>query len=108
MRENSAWQVSGGVVRPDHPFTLGAPGWGALELVARYGRLEIDDDAFPLFADPTQAMAAARGWGLGLNWFLTRNLKLTANYTRTAFDAAPGGTAREDEQVFFTRAQFSF
>ena len=118
--ENRAWQVSGGVVltgedasyqgvvRPDHPFTPGGPGWGALELVARYGRLEIDDDAFPLFADPLQAMAAARGWGLGLNWILTRNLKLTANYTRTAFEAAPGGTAREDEQVFFTRAQFSF
>jgi phosphate-selective porin OprO/OprP len=118
--EHRAWQLSGGVVltgeaasyqgvvRPDHPFTLGGPGWGALELVARYGRLEIDDDAFPLFADPMQAMAAARGWGLGLNWVLTRNLKLTANYTRTAFEAAPGGTAREDEQVVFTRAQFSF
>lgn len=118
--DNRAWQLSGGivltgedasyqgVVRPDHPFTLAAPGWGALELVARYGRLEIDDDAFPLFADPMQAMAAARGWGLGLNWVLTRNLKLTANYTRTAFDAAPGVTAREDEQVVFTRAQFSF
>jgi phosphate-selective porin OprO/OprP len=118
--ENKAWQLSGGVVltgedasyqgvaHPDHPFTPGAPGWGALELVARYGRLEIDDDAFPLFADPLQAMAAARGWGLGLNWYLTRNLKLTANYTRTSFDAAPGAAAREDEQVFFTRAQFSF
>ena len=115
-----AWQLSGGVVltgedasyqgvvRPDHPFTLGGPGWGALELVARYGRLEIDDAAFPLFADPTQAMAAAHGWGIGLNWYLTRNFKLVANYTRTAFDAALGAPAREDEQAFFTRAQFSF
>jgi phosphate-selective porin OprO/OprP len=117
---NRAWQLSGGVVltgedasyqgvvRPDHPFTLGGAGWGALELVARYGRLEIDNAAFPLFADPAQAMAAAHGWGIGLNWYLTRNFKLVANYTRTAFDAALGAPAREDEQAFFTRAQFSF
>ena len=41
-----------GVVKPSEPFSPGKGGWGAWELVGRYGELEIDDDAFPLFADP--------------------------------------------------------
>ena len=98
-----------GVARPNHPFTIGAAGWGALELVARYGRLEIDDAAFPLFANPARAAAAASSWGLGLNWYLTGNFKLVANYTQTTFEGgAAGGLDREDEKAFFTRAQFSF
>jgi phosphate-selective porin OprO/OprP len=98
-----------GVAKPDHPFTIGAAGWGALELVARYGRLDIDDDAFPLFADLAKSAATASSWGLGLNWYLTSNFKLVANYTQTTFDGgAAGGRDREDEQAFFTRAQFSF
>lgn len=116
---NRAWQLLGGVVltgedasyrgvKPAHPFTLGGPGWGAFELVARYGRLTIDDDAFPLYADPTKVVAAESGWGVGLNWYLTSNLKLVANYTQTSFDAALGAAPREDEKAFFTRAQFSF
>ena len=117
---NRAWQLLGGVVltgedasykgvvKPDHPFTLDGPGWGAFELVARYGRLVIDDDAFPLFADPARSVAAESGWGLGLNWYLTGNFKLVANYTQTSFDAALGAAPREDEKAFFTRAQFSF
>ena len=118
--DNRAWQAVGsvmlsgedasyrGVVKPSHPFTLDGEGWGAFEVVGRLGRLDIDDDAFPLFADPASAGASARSWGLGLNWYLTSNLKLVANYTETEFDAAFGATPREDEKAFFTRAQFSF
>lgn len=119
--DNKAWQlVAGwvltgedasfkGVVKPNQPFTSGSAGWGALELVARYGRLDVDDDAFPRFADPAVAASQASSWGLGLNWYLTGNLKLVANYTQTAFESgAPAGADREDEKAFFTRAQFSF
>lgn len=63
---------------------------------------------FPLFANPTVAASSARAWGLGLNWYLTGNLKLVASYTRTRFDGGTGGGDREDEQAFFTRAQVSF
>ena len=117
---NSAWQVSAGcvltgedasykgVLKPNNAFALDGPGWGAFEVVGRYGRLDIDDEAFPLFADPNVASAAARSWGIGLNWYLNANIKLVADYVRTAFDAAPGATARDDEDIVFTRAQFSF
>jgi len=119
--ENTAWQLSGswvltgedasyrGVARPNHPFTTGAAGWGALELVARYGELDIDDDAFPLFANPASSASQANAWSVGFNWYLTQNLKLVATYTQTTFeDGAAAGADREDEKTLFTRAQLSF
>lgn len=119
--EHRAWQVTAGIVltgedasykgvlRPDHAFTPGGAGWGALELVARYGRLDIDDNAFPRFADPALVASAARSWGLGLNWYLSGNFKLAANYTQTRFDGgAPAGADRDDEKALFARAQLSF
>ncbi|GAB3101947.1 OprO/OprP family phosphate-selective porin [Lysobacter terrae] len=119
--ENTAWQAVGswvltgedasyrGVARPTHPFTVGAPGWGAVELVARYGELDIDDDAFPLFANVATSASRVDAWSIGLNWYLTQNLKLVANYTQASFDGgAAGGADREDEKTLFTRAQISF
>jgi len=119
--DNRAWQLLAGfvltgedagyrgVARPNHPFTVGSAGWGAWELVARYGELEIDDAAFPVFADPNAVAQRAKSWALGVNWYLTGNFKLVANYTQTDFDGgAAAGADREDEKAFFTRAQFSF
>ncbi len=117
--DHSAWQLTGSWVltgeragyrgvKPDHPFAPGAGGWGAFELVARYGRLDIDDRAFPLFADIGASASAARAWTLGLNWYPTGNLKLVANYSQAGFDGGATGGDREDEKTFFTRAQFSF
>lgn len=119
--DNRAWSLTAGyvltgedasykaVTKPNHPFTLGGAGWGAWELVARYGELDIDADAFPLFADPASVASQATSWGLGVNWYLNGNFKLVANYTQTQFDdGAPDGADREDEKAFFTRAQFAF
>ena len=79
------------------------------EARSRYGRLDIDDGAFPLFADPAKSAAAATSWTVGLNWSLTGSLKLVANLSRTFFDGgAADGRDREDERAFFTRLQFSF
>ena len=119
--ENTAWQVVGswvlsgedasykGVAKPNHPFTADGAGWGAFELVARYGELDIDDDAFPLFANPATSASGVDAWSLGLNWYLTQNLKLVTNYTQATFDGgAAAGADREDEKSVFTRAQISF
>lgn len=119
--DHRAWQVTAGyvltgedagykgVVKPNHSFTLDGAGWGAFELVARYGELTIDRDAFPLFADANSVAAAATTWGLGLNWYLNSNLKFVANYLQTDFERGAANSAdREDEKAFFTRAQFSF
>jgi phosphate-selective porin OprO/OprP len=119
--ENQAWQLTGswvlsgedasyrGVVKPAHPFTLDGEGWGAWELVARYGELQIDDDAFPLYADPGSSARRSRAWGLGINWYLNTNLKLVMNWTEADFDGgALAGTDRESEHALFSRLQVSF
>jgi len=119
--ENQAWQVVAGwvltgedasfrgVVKPSSPFTLGKAGWGALEVVGRHGRLDIDHAAFPLFANAAASAGRARSWAFGLNWYLTQNLKLATSYTQASFDGgAAAGADREDEKALFTRAQLSF
>jgi phosphate-selective porin OprO/OprP len=119
--ENRAWQLTGswvltgedasyrGVVKPRRPFTLDGEGWGAFELVARYGELEIDEDAFPLYADPNTSARRSQAWGLGINWYLNSNLKLVLNYTDASFDGgAPLGADRPDEEAIFSRLQVSF
>ncbi|MGY1521911.1 OprO/OprP family phosphate-selective porin [Luteimonas sp. A482] len=117
--DHSAWQLLGSWVltgekaayrgvKPNHPFAPGDDGWGAFELITRYGRLDIDDAAFPLYADPGSAASRATAWTVGLNWYLNNNLKLVANYAQADFDGGAAGGDREDEKTFFTRAQFSF
>jgi phosphate-selective porin OprO/OprP len=118
---HDAWQLTGswvitgedagykGVARPQRPFAIGGEGWGAFELVARVGELDVDDDAFPRYADPNSAASRSRAWGLGLNWYLTPNLKLAFNHTRADFEGgAAGGADREDEKTFFSRVQVAF
>ncbi|RZA28415.1 MAG: porin, partial [Lysobacteraceae bacterium] len=98
-----------GVTKPSQPFNPGEGGWGAFELVGRYGVLEIDDDAYPLFADPNASARKAESWTVGLNWYLNSNLKLVLNYLQTSLDGgAVAGADREDEKAVFTRLQVAF
>jgi phosphate-selective porin OprO/OprP len=133
--KNEAWQVAvsyvltgedasfRGVVKPTAPFTIGGPGWGAFEVAARFGKLEIDKDAFDTvddggvtfarFANPVTQVSEAESWTLGVNWYLTSNLKAVLNYSQVGFEGGGGGTAeapedREDEKTVFGRLQLSF
>lgn len=119
--ENDAYQVTAsvvltgedagyrGVAKPNHPFTADGAGWGAFELVGRIGELNIDDDAFPLFANVAASARSAKAWTVGVNWYLNNNFKLVTNFTKTTFEGgAAAGADREDETSIFTRAQFSF
>ena len=70
---------------------------------------DIDDDAFPRFADPALVASQARALGIGLNWLLTSNLKLQFNLTQTQFEGgATLGANRPDENAFFSRVQVAF
>ncbi|HEX3128251.1 MAG TPA: porin [Thermoanaerobaculia bacterium] len=117
--ESTAWQVAaswviaGGeptfkAVSPKQPFDLQAHTWGAFELAARISRLEVDDDAFPLFANPASSASSAESLGLGFNWYLNRNLRVALNYEVTEFEGGAATGDREDEKVLLSRFQISF
>lgn len=97
-------------VNPKRPVTFkGGGGWGAVEIAARVSRLDVDEDAFPIFANPATAADAALSLGLGVNWHLNRNLKFTVDYAHTQFEAASGNPfAEQSEDLVIARLQFSF
>jgi phosphate-selective porin OprO/OprP len=116
---NEAWQVAGSYVltgenasyrsvAPAQPFDLTKGTWGAFELAARYGELTVDKDAFPFFASPTRAARIAKSWGLGLNWYLNRNVKFQLNYEQTDFTGGSANGERPKERALLSRFQVAF
>jgi phosphate-selective porin OprO and OprP len=115
-----AWQIAGawlltgeeevyrGTLTPQRNFALDGSGWGAWEVVARYNEFHAGDAAFvggaDSFANPANAVRKASAVGVGLTWYLNRNVKWLLNYEQTWFDGgAANGGDREDEQLFATR-----
>jgi phosphate-selective porin OprO/OprP len=118
---NSAWSVAAsclvtgedatyGNVKAKSFFVPSAGKWGALQLVARFNRLDIDDETFAGgFADPARSVRRASAWGGGLNWIWNDNLKYVLDYERTTFEGgAPAGGDRPTEHSVQTRLQLSF
>jgi len=119
--QHHAWQLAAsyvltgedvnfrGGVKPSEDFDPGKRGIGAWEISARIGQTDVDDKTFTTFADSSAAASKARSYGGGLNWYLSENLKLMANYDITQFDGgAAGGRDLPDEHALFTRTQFRF
>ena len=121
---NPGWLVQGsyvltgenasyGAVTPAKPFKHGTGNWGAFEVAARVSQLDIDDDVFlgggASLANPNTAVSEATSFGLGLNWYLNRNIKAVVNFEHTKFEGGGGaGLDRDDENAIFSRIQFSF
>ena len=123
---NRAWQVSAGYVltgeassfsgvKPRNTFNLADGTWGAFELVGRVSGFRVDDDAFPLFASVGSNASEATAYGVGFNWYLSRNLKFSTDFYVTDFgfaDSAPASSSsailRQDEQALISRLQVAF
>jgi phosphate-selective porin OprO/OprP len=118
---NYAWHITGNYVltgedtsfdgiNPRHNFDPRAGYWGAFELVARTDQLVVDQDAFnDGFANPATSAGWALEWGVGVNWWLSRKVKLMTDYSRTTFhQGAPNGDARKPESVFLQELQILF
>jgi phosphate-selective porin OprO/OprP len=97
---------------PQSIFDSSKGTWGAIELVARYHELDIDDDAFTeganSFANPASSASKASAWGVGVNWYLTQNYKWSLNYDVTSFDGGAATGDRPDEKALFTRFAVGF
>ncbi len=116
---NDAWQVelsyvltgeeaTYGSLSPARPFDLARGTWGAFQIGARYGALHVDKAAFPLFANPTSAARVAESWGLGLNWYLNRNLRVMLNYEQTHFTGGSTHGDRPPEHAILSRFQIVY
>jgi len=127
---HTAWEVTGGWVltgedatfngvTPKHPFDPRMGQWGAWQVVGRYADLDIDNAAFPFFANPAVSASEAKAWAVGLNWYLNRNIMVKASFSRTTFEGGgngtgsaanspPGSVTTHPEEVFFTRVQLGF
>jgi phosphate-selective porin OprO/OprP len=124
--QNTAWEISAGWVltgekasynglTPEHPFNPKDGQWGAWQVVARYADLDVDDAAFApaaLFASAGSA-SEAKAWSVGLNWYLNRDIRVNASFSRTTFGGGGGATGlgpitSQPENVLFTRIQLAF
>jgi phosphate-selective porin OprO/OprP len=118
--ENTAWQVAASYILtgeensfkplvPRRPFNFRGEGWGAWEIAARVSQLELDSAVFPLYADPSRSAERAISYGIGLNWYLNKNVKVNLNYEHTDFDGgAKSVVTASGEDVLFSRVQFAF
>ena len=99
-----------GVV-PRHNFDPKQGKFGAVELAARYSRLDFDPEAFHGgFADPAASARSAGEFTFGVNWYFNPLVKLQLNYAHTEFNRAlKFGTEKLDhEDVFLSRFQVAF
>jgi phosphate-selective porin OprO and OprP len=117
--EHTAWQTSGSFFltgeknsfrspMPKRPFDLNEGGFGAVELVARYGELARDEASFPTYATITTSVQKARAAGVGINWHFTRAVKVSLDYERTTFTGGAADGDREPENALIGRFQTSF
>jgi phosphate-selective porin OprO/OprP len=117
--ENRAWAIHASyfltgeentfeTVTPRHNFNSSEGGFGAVQLVARVQGMSLDKGIFPLYANPTTSASGATSWGVGVNWLLNPNIKLSLNYEDTNFKGGTSPLLAHGEKVIFTRAQLAF
>lgn len=119
---NRAWQASASImltgeknsytgVRPHHAFEpqRGLRHLGAWEIATRYSCLHVDRNAFPLFASTKSSAEAASEWGIALNWYLNRYVRIMNAYEHTSFTMASSQLVPlHDENVVMSRLQLGF
>ncbi len=105
-------------IKPKKPANWATKDFGAIELAARYNVLDLDDLGFKSssLADASKSVSKAQGFGVGLNWWLNRSIKVSGNWEQTSFTggsstgtgAAKVITDRATEKVALGRFQVAF
>jgi phosphate-selective porin OprO and OprP len=116
---NNSWQVSASYVltgekasyksvTPRNSSEGGLSVPGAFEIAGRYNELNIDPAAFPIFANPKNSAGSAKAWGIGLNWYINRNVKFVMDFEQTRFNGGSSSGDRETENVILSRVQLAY
>lgn len=95
---------------PNKDFKLGADGWGAFQVAARYDVVDADDGILDLgYADATRYTDKASGITLGLNWYLNPLVRIMLNYNHVDFNdtITVDGQQIDSEDVILTRFELT-
>jgi phosphate-selective porin OprO/OprP len=103
-----SWLVTGekkpveGRLLPAEPFDPRGGTWGAFEVAARVDRVHLDGDLFTLGIAPAAGNAnAVAGYSAGLNWYLTRNIRISPDlFWEVAGDPIAFAGGRSDRHFF--------
>lgn len=127
--QNKAWQLSVGYVltgedssyrgvTPRSDFSPAAGTWGAFEVVGRIGHASIDDAAFTggglSLANANTAAREISTYAAGLNWYLSKAVRASADLFHAEFSYGPGAAPSrtsviaDDENALVTRLQLLF
>lgn len=96
-----------GLPTPRRPFDPPTRTWGALQVLARYSTLALDDDTWASGFAAANASNRARQFTVGLNWYPATVVKYYLTYERTSFQT-PGQDVRPVEHAIFFRLQLAF
>ncbi len=77
-------------------------------MTARYHTLELDEDFLTRWSTPANGVEWARAWDAGVNWYLNRGVKLTAEYQEVRFRGGATDGDRPTERGVLTRVQVGF
>lgn len=119
---NRGWTLAGsyfltgennsyGAVRPKNAFSgFGNGGGGAWELALRYTGVSVDNDLFSNGLLNANQARQANAFGIGLNWYLTDNLKALFGFEHTTYSGGggAGGGDRSSDNTALTRLQVAF
>ncbi len=87
------------------PFNASSGDWGALEVAARFDQIDLEDD--------NVSGGKAKRFTLGLNWYLSRNMRVLFDYSRS-YDLDGGavqnanGDVADNIDSFAIRTQWAF
>jgi phosphate-selective porin OprO and OprP len=97
MRPYSASKGAYGKVKPKS--IVGKGGMGAWQLAVRFSSIDLNDNDI--------SGGEAENLSLGLNWYATNNVRMTANYVHV-LDVDGGPSNNDEPEVFAMRAQLEF
>ena len=81
---------------------------GGRSIAFRVGRLTLDPDTFPLFADPARSAREATDCAAAVSWHLARSARLSVHFERTWFQGGAGVDDRAPENALLSRMQVAF